>query len=212
MRSERTERAERRRIWWSSLNQMTRTVILIAIVVILIMAGVWLKTFLFGKKEPTLTTEYITGKIQVASELTTAELKYTGLVRYEDGSIPWLTQKGFTMKYSATVKAGIDFSKIEVEVNSKNVVVTLPETEILSVNVDSNSIDFYDQSYAIFNWSDKQDVATAIQTAENDVAANANMDELKEKSEEQTEKLIRGLLEDVIGDRELIIERKAKSK
>ena len=212
MRSERSERAERRRIWWSNLNQMTRTVILIAVVVMLIMAGVWLKTFFFGKKEPKITTEYITGKLEVASELTTAELTYTGLVRYEDGSIPWLTKKGFTMKYTATVKAGIDVSKIEVDVTSKNVIVKLPDTELLSVNVDSNSINFYDQSYALFNWSDKEDVTTAIQAAENDVAANANVDELKAKSEEQTEKLLRGLLEDVIGDRELIIEKKSKSK
>ena len=199
-------------MWWASLNQMTRTVILIAIVVLLIMVGVWLKTFLFGKKEPTITAEYITGKMEVASDLTTSELTYTGIVRYEDGSIPWLTQKGFTMKYTATVRAGIDFSKIQVDVNSKNVVITLPETEIQSVHVDPNSIDFYDQSYAIFNWTDKQDVATAIQAAESDVIANANMDELKAKSEEQTEKLLRGLLEDVIGERELIIEKKIKSK
>jgi hypothetical protein len=191
---------------------MTRTVILIAVVVLLIMAGVWLKTFLFGKSEPKITAEYITGKMEVASELNTAELTYTGIVRYEDGSIPWITQKGFTMKYTATVKAGIDFSKIKVDVNSKNVIVTLPETEIQSVNVDSNSIDFYDQSYAIFNWSDKQDVATALQAAESDVISNANLDELKAKSEEQTEKLIRGLLQDTIGDRELIIEKKAKQK
>lgn len=212
MRNDRTDRATRRSLWWSNLNQMTRTVILIAVVVLLIMAGVWLKTFLFGKSEPKITAEYITGKMEVASELTTAELTYTGIVQFEDGSIPFLTKKGFTMKYTATVRAGIDFSKIEVDVNSKNVIITLPETEIQSVHVDSNSIDFYDQSYAIFNWSDKEDVATAIQAAENDVSANANLDELKAKSEEQTEKLLRGILEDTVGDRELIIQKKQKTK
>ena len=212
MRSERSEKAERRRIWWASLNQMTRTIILIAVAIALIMGGVWLKTFLFGKSEPKITTDYITGKLETASELTTAELTYTGLVKFEDGSIPFLTQKGFTMKYTATVKAGIDFSKIEVEVNSKTVVVTLPETEIQSVNVDSNSIDFYDQSYAIFNWSSKDDVTTAIQAAENDVATNADTESLKQKSSEQTEKLVRGLLEDAIGEKELIIKRKAATQ
>ncbi len=212
MRSERSERAERRRIWWAGLNQMTRTIILIAVAVVLIMGGVWLKTFLFGKGEPKITTDYITGKLEVASELTTAELTYTGLVKFEDGSIPFLTKKGFTMKYTATVKAGIDFSKIEVDVNSKTVVVTIPETEIQSVNVDSNSIDFYDESHALFNWSSKDDVTTAIQAAENDVSQNADTESLKTKSSEQTEKLVRGLLEDVIGDRELVIKRKAATQ
>ncbi len=209
MRSERTERAERRRIWWSSLNQMTRTIILIALAVALIMGGVWLKTFLFGKSEPKITADYITGKLDVASELTTAELTYTGLVTYEDGSIPFLTKKGFTMKYTATVRAGIDFSKIEVKVSGRSVEVTLPEAEILATNVDPNTIDFYDESFAIFNWRDNSDVTQAIATAESDVKNNADMDSLKKKSEEQAEKLIRGLLQDTIGERELVIKKKS---
>lgn len=208
MRSERSERAERRRIWWSSLNQMTRTIILIAIAIALIMGGVWLKTFLFGKSEPKITADYITGKLDVASELTTAELTYNGLVTYEDGSIPFLTKKGFTMKYTATVKAGIDFSKIEVNVTGKTVEVTLPEAEVLSSHVDPNTIEFFDESFAIFNWRDNEDVTQAISIAEGDVKANADMDELKKKSEGQAEKLIRGLLQDAIGERELVIKKK----
>ena len=207
-----TEKSERRRLWWASLNQMTRTIILIVVAVALIMGGVWLKTFLFGKSEPKITTDYITGKLDVASELTTAELTYTGLVTFEDGSIPFLTKKGFTMKYTATVEAGIDFSKIEVDVSGKTVKVTLPETEIQSVKVDPNSIDFYDESFALFNWKDNEDVSDAIARAENDIQNNADMDNLKKKSEMQTEKLIRGLLEGAIGERELIIEKKTGVK
>ena len=207
-----TEKSERRRLWWASLNQMTRTIILIVVAVALIMGGVWLKTFLFGKSEPKITTDYITGKLDVASELTTAELTYNGLVTFQDGSIPFLTKKGFTMKYTATVEAGIDFSKIEVDVGGKTVKVTLPETEIQSVKVDPNSIDFYDESFALFNWKDNEDVSDAIARAEADIQANADMENLKKKSEEQTEKLIRGLLEGAIGERELIIEKKTGVK
>ena len=207
-----TEKSERRRLWWASLNQMTRTIILIVVAVALIMGGVWLKTFLFGKSEPKITTDYITGKLDVASELTTAELNYTGLVTFQDGSIPFLTKKGFTMKYTATVEAGIDFSKIEVDVGGKTVKVTLPETEIQSVKVDPNSIDFYDESFALFNWKDNEDVSDAIARAEADIQANADMENLKKKSEEQTEKLIRGILEGAIGERELIIEKKTGVK
>jgi len=207
-----TEKSERRRLWWASLNQMTRTIILIVVAVALIMGGVWLKTFLFGKSEPKITTDYITGKLDVASELTTAELTYTGLVTFEDGSIPFLTKKGFTMKYTATVEAGIDFSKIEVDVSGKTVKVTLPETEIQSVKVDPNSIDFYDESFALFNWKDNEDVSDAIARAESDIQNNADMESLKKKSEMQTEKLIRGILEGAIGERELIIEKKTGVK
>jgi len=210
MKSDRTVRAERRRIWWASLNQMTRTLILIGVVVLLVMAGVWVKSTFFEKKEPEITSEYITGKLDVASELATAELTYSGMVRYEDGSIPFLTKKAFSMIYTGNVKAGIDFSEINVDVRSDSVVVTLPETKILSVKIDPASVSFYDESSALFNWKDNEDVTTAMAKAESDIQANVDMNALIEKAEEQTETLIRALLEDSIGDKQLIIKHKKK--
>lgn len=210
MKEDRLIKAERRRIWWASLNQATRTLILIGVVAVLVMAGFWIKSAFFGKSEPTITTDYITGKLEAASELTTAELTYTGLVNYEDGSIPFLTKKTFTMVYTATVKAGIDFSKIKIDVKKDSVVVSLPESQVLSVNVDPNSIDFYDESFALFNWTDREDVKDALVVAESDVQLHADTSSLINKAREQTEKLIRGLLEDSIGDKQLVIKTDKK--
>ena len=210
MKSERAVKAERRRIWWASLNQATRTIILIGVVVLLVMAGFWLKTQFFGPTDPTITTDYITGKLDVASELTTAELTYTGVLKYEDGSIPFLTKKGYSMVYTATVKAGIDFSQIQVDVKKDSVVVTLPEAEIQSVYVNPNTIDFYDESFALFNWGDKTDITKSIAAAENDIKTNADTGALIDKSNMQTERLVRALLEDAIGDKKLIIKKEKK--
>ena len=212
MKSDRAVRAERRRIWWASLSQVTRTLILLAILAVIVMVVLWMRSVFFGEKKPEITTEYITGKLDVASELNTAELTYTGMVKYEDGSIPFLTKKAFTMIYTATVKAGIDFSEIKVDVNDNSVVVTLPEAKVQSVYVDPNSIDFYDESFALFNWTDKEDITTSIARAENDLKANADMSELLKKSEEQTERLIRALLEDAIGDKQLVIKTPKKTQ
>ena len=212
MKSERAVKAERRRIWWASLNQATRTIILIGVVVLLVMAGFWLKAQFFGPKEPTITTDYITGKLDVASELTTAELTYTGVLKYEDGSIPFLTKKGYSMVYTATVKAGIDFSQIQVDVKKDSVVVTLPEAEIQSVYVNPNTIDFYDESFALFNWGDKTDITKSIAAAENDIQTNADTGALIDKSNMQTERLVRALLEDAIGDKKLIIKKEKKTQ
>ena len=212
MKSERAVKAERRRIWWASLNQATRTIILIGVVVLLVMAGFWLKAKFFGPKEPTITTDYITGKLDVASELTTAELTYTGVLKYEDGSIPFLPKKGYSMVYTATVKAGIDFSQIQVDVKKDSVVVTLPEAEIQSVYVNPNTIDFYDESFALFNWGDKTDITKSIAAAENDIKTNADTGALIDKSNMQTERLVRALLEDAIGDKKLIIKKEKKTQ
>ena len=89
MKNDRTVRAERRRIWWASLNQATRTIILIGVVVVLVMLGIWIKSSFFTKKEPEITSEFINGKLDVVSELASAEMTYTGIVRYEDGTIEW---------------------------------------------------------------------------------------------------------------------------
>ena len=213
MKSDRAVRAERRRIWWASLSQMTRTLILIGILAILVMGFFAIKNWLFSDKGPEITTEYITGKLDVASELNTAELTYTGMVKYEDGSIPFLTKKTFTMIYTATVKAGIDFSKIKVDVKDNSVIVTLPEPQVQSVYIDPNSIDFYDEGFALFNWTDKTDITESIARAEADIKTRTeDMNNLLAKSQEQTERLVRALLEDAIGDKQLVIKSEKKTQ
>ncbi len=155
--------------------------------------------------EPDITVSYITGKLSDASDLVTAELSYTGVVRYTDGDIPFLTQKAFSMIYNAEVKAGIDISQVDIQITDDKVIVTLPEVQILSVDVDPDSIEFYDEKSALFNWSDKQDVVEAISAAESDVEANADITELKARARTQSEVIITGILKDSIGERTLEI-------
>ena len=157
------------------------------------------------KKEPDIDVNYITGKLTDISELSTSELDYTGIVKFTDGDIPFLTQKSFSMLYKAKIKAGIDMSKIKVTVTETKVTVTLPEVEITSVEVDPDSIEFYDEKFALFNQSQKQDVVDAISAATNDVEANVNYDELKNRSRVQAETIIKSILSEIIGERELEI-------
>jgi hypothetical protein len=154
---------------------------------------------------PDIDSQYISSKLEEASDLTTAVLTYNGLVKYSDGDIPFITQKSFSMIYSAEVRAGIDMSKIKVEVTDDKVIVTLPEVEIQGINVDSDSLEFFDEKAAIFNWTDKDDVVEAVAAAENDVSENADINGLKERSRTQAEEIIKGLLKDSIGERTLEI-------
>lgn len=160
---------------------------------------------LYKSKQPKITTAYISGKIESVSDLTTAELQYQGIVMYSDGNVPFLTQKGFTMIYTAHIRAGIDISKIKIEISDEKVVITIPDAQIQSVDVDSDSIQFYDERYALFNWTEKEDVTQAMSAAKKDAAANANVEELIDSANEQTEMLIRNILSGGIGDRELEI-------
>lgn len=177
--------------------------------IILMLAAVFIGfqicSMLYKNEQPQITTSYITGKIDSVSELTTADLAYQGIVMYSDGTVPLLTQKSFAMTYTAHIHAGIDISRIKVEISDNQVVITIPDAQIQSVDVDSNSIKFYDERYALFNWTDKEDVVEAISAAEKDAAANANVEELISKANEQTAALLENILSDAIGDKELVI-------
>ena len=161
---------------------------------------------IYTKPEPVIDSQFISAKLNEASDLTTAELTYNGLVTYTDGNIPFITQKSFTMIYSAEVRAGIDMSKVDITVTEDKVIIKLPEVEIQGIDVDPDSIQFYDEKYALFNWSDKDDVVTAISAAEGDVQEKADIQALKDKSKEQAEEIIKGLLIGSIGERTLEIQ------
>ena len=157
--------------------------------------------------KPEITIEYVDKKLENLGELATAEMTYNGLYSIVEGNIPFITQKGFSMTYEAQVKAGIDVSAIEVEVTDKEVVVTLPAAEIQTSYVNPESIQFYDEKMALFNWTEKTDVTEAITSAEADVKEKADLDGLLERASKQAEYIVKGLLEDAVGDLKVVVEQ-----
>ncbi len=154
--------------------------------------------------KPTVDYAFVSSKLEDAAELTTQKLYYSGLVTVKEGSIPFITQKGFTMTYTAIVTAGIkDLSKAQITVDdaAKTVNVVLPASEILDVNVDESTIAFYDEKRALFNWTDKTDVTDAIQMASDDVTTHTDlMNSLKSDADSHAKEIVSGLLEGVVGD------------
>jgi len=169
-------------------------------------AGFKIGSIFYKNKQPEITAASISQKIQNASELTTAELVYDGLLTYTDGDIPLLTQKGFSMTYSAKIRAGIDFSKIDINITKDAVVIDIPEAQIQSVNVDPGSIEFYDERRALFNWTKKDDISNAVLLSEEDAAAHANTEELLKRADGQIRVMLEGMLEGSIGGRKLVIQ------
>lgn len=156
-------------------------------------------------KEPELTSAFVSGKLEAVSELTTARLTYTGLIKYSEGKIPFLTQNSFSMIYTAKVRAGIDLGRAEIEIGEEQVVITLPECEVQSIDIDEGSIEFYDEHWALFNRTEKEDVIDTISAAREDVQEKADLESLLKSADLQTRQLVAELLEDEIGELELII-------
>lgn len=168
--------------------------LLIIVAAVCLYAGFKYKESKVIRKEPKLTSEFISGKIREVSDLIAAELIYNGMLKVTQGQIPFITEKGFTMTYSAHVRSSIDISQIVIEVNGNNVSIQLPDSVIHSIDVDPDSIQFYDNKYSLFNWHDKGDVVEAIRTAKEDAEKNADIELLKRKAEKNARKVLSEVL------------------
>lgn len=152
-----------------------------------------------------ITFEYISKKLENISELVTAEMIYNNNYTVEDGKIPFITKKGFTMAYTAYIKAGIDTSLLSIDVTDDEVKIVIPQSIIQTIRVDPDSIQFYDEKHAIFNKDKKTDITQAISAAEDDAEEKADIDGLLERASEEAEYVIKGILEDSVGDKKLTV-------
>ena len=149
-------------------------------------------------KKYEVTVEYLEKALVNISELSTAELSCTGICTVEDGDIPLINKKGFSMLYKGTVKAGIDASDIDIDITDKEVIIKLPKAQLWEPVVDPNSIKFYDEKKALFNWTELRDSVDGMILAQEDMRQQAESDGILEKADKQAEYIVRGLLEDIV--------------
>ena len=150
----------------------------------------------FRAKESQYNSSIVMDKIVAIKELATIKYNYTGVVGYRDGlkifslSVP-LTEKYFLLKYNAYIKAGVDFSKIKVEVFEDNKVhVSMPKARIFDIVIDENSVTVYNESENAFNPIKISDYNQAL---------------AKEKDIMREEAIRQGLLKDANRQAEMIL-------
>ena len=189
------------------MRRFGRTCLLILLTLFLGMgAGICGYMYYTTPEEPELPSAFVSSRLEAVRELTTARLTYTGLIRYSEGKIPFLTRNSFSMIYTAGVRAGIDIQKAVIDVQEDQVVITLPECEVQSVEIDEGSIEFYDEKWALFNRMEKEDVIDMVAAAKADVMEKADLESLLQNARVQTESIIQGFLEDMVGERTLVIQ------
>lgn len=107
-----------------------------------------------------VSVELIKSDIQDIGELATMEFLYTDAGKFEDPAelfgkeIPFsFTTKSFIAKWDGIIKAGINVNEIEIEVNDNNkeIIISIPEAEILSHEIDEESIETLDEKDGLFN-------------------------------------------------------------
>ena len=176
------------------LENKLLAIMAIVCVIALIAVGVLSVKLFETRKEAKVSTSVITEQLQNMSDLTTSQLQYRGLVRYEKGNIAFINKKSYTMLYDAIVKAGIDMEKVSVDVSKNKIKVFLPKATVQDIVINSDTIEFYDEKNSLFNWEEKQDTVTALQLAKEDAKERIDESQLLKQAEGQAELLIRNLL------------------
>lgn len=148
-----------------------------------------------------VTIDLIKSEIKDIGELATIEYLYTDAGKFEDVkqlfevNVPFTT-KSFIAKWDGIIKAGVQIDAIIVEVNdvSKEIIVHMPKAEILSHEIDSNSIETLDEKDGLFNSITVEDTrefdAVSKETMEKRAIENGILDKAFESAKDIIEKLV----------------------
>ena len=179
----------------------TKVKIIIIAILVLIIAGLIAYPFLHTK-ESTIDTTYLGSILEKKSELTTAQITYTGISEFKDEGTLFLNKQDFTMVYSAKARIGIDVKDIKINSNeeSKKITITMPKASVQDVNVDTESIKYYNTKFALFNTNQKEDSNKAIALAKKEAEKEVLKLGVLEMANSQAKDLIKGIISDSVPD------------
>ena len=171
------------------------------LLLILVIAGGFYFWFRTDNGKPKITNETIGVQIKELKELATIQYKYKEIASREDWNtlfnikLPF-TKSSFIVTYTGILKLGIDLSetKVEVDENSKTIKVMLPESKVLSNELDLKSLKVYDEKNSIFNPVKVQDYTEFTQNGKENAEKDAKESGVFDQSKEIAKKVITDLL------------------
>lgn len=157
----------------------------------------------------------INAEIHDIGELATIEYLYTDAGKFEDPAelfgkeIPFsFTTKSFIVKWDGTIKAGVDISKVTAEVNKgkKEIIVHIPKAEILSHEIEDDSIETLDEKDGLFNKIKVEDIREFDTNSKAAMEQRAIENGLLDKAFENAKAIIYKLLDtDIVEELEYTI-------
>lgn len=185
-----------------SKNKFKQGLISAIIVAVLMIAAFFAAKNIFNVEEETkVTSETVEAALKEAKELTTLKYHYKNIASFENSQqfqgmkIPFTTKK-FLYTYEGEIHAGVDLDEAKVKVNeeAKTINVSLPETKILSHDIDEDSVMVYDDKDSIFNQLELEDYSNFRKEEEAKVEKEAIDKGLLVEAEDQTIKAVKELL------------------
>lgn len=172
---------------------------------VLLCAAVGLAGFLGGRylqnhpAEPEISAVVLESRLAEISELASVTYQYTNMAQYENSgtfygmTVPFTTKR-FILTYDGTIKAGVNLSRSDVSVSGAAVTVTLPPAQILSHELEEDSVEVFDERTSIFNPFTVEDI-TAFQAEQKSLMEERALERgLLEQAQTQAAESVRALL------------------
>lgn len=151
-------------------------------------------------KQPVITSDLLTTKLQDVSDLATLRYKYTNMGKFEQATdfygwtVPFMT-KSFIISYDGVILAGVDLAETEINVEGNKIFIKLPEAKVISHEIDEESIEVFDETRNIFNQIKITDYTNFSMDQKAKVEGEAIEDGLLNEAIEKAKAVIQALIE-----------------
>lgn len=148
-----------------------------------------------------VTIDMVESSIKDIGELATIEYLYTDAGKFENTKQLWgkdipFTTKSFIAKWDGCIKAGIDIQAITIDVDNtgKCITIHMPKAQILSQEIDKDSIETLDEKNGLFNPVQVEDVREFDAVSQDEMCERAIANGILEKATENAKNIIETLV------------------
>ncbi len=181
-----------------TLKKKLGKILLVAVPLVLVISVIAISAAL---KKDTIDLDLMYDTLERSSELTTIKFNHEGMVDFKDSGWSFINKGNFTMKFNATVRIGVDLKEIEINPDkvTRTIWLHIPDAKVFSVEIDHDSIKFYDEKFVLFNTDAKENNNEAISQAKKETIERIeNKMGILSVADEQAELLIKGLIGDLV--------------
>lgn len=155
--------------------------------------------YVLNRVTPEIVIEQLSESVETPGKLISAEYLFTNSAKFTDTSniieiFDWMTEKSFVQKWDGCIKAGIDLSKLTVAVKEGVIIITVPEAEILSYEVDYDSVEIFNEMNNVFNPISVKDKASFDKKTAEAMKKRAISNGLLDSAQKNAETVIKDLL------------------
>lgn len=148
---------------------------------------------------PEIVQKVLSSKIVEISELATAEYIFTNADKFQDTAhvakvLDWMTKKAFVQKWDGKIKAGVKVDNLQINIEDNVITITMPAAEILSYEIDYDSVEVLDEKNNIFNQITIADKAKFDKETKESMVNRAIENGLLEKAQKNAENVILNLV------------------